>query len=95
MAGRRKPLSNRKGFQKGRRNLSGDALNRIVAKLYNIRKKKEAGGTPGNKNAAKKRLVHGEPIVSVGSTAESVAKDTGVSASTVKRIKSSKRQSRG
>jgi len=64
----------------GRRNVTPDVASILRGKLYNGRKKEE-GAPKGNSNAGK-QLGQNDPVVS---TAETVAKETGVSPATVKR----------
>ena len=70
--------------QLGRRNLTSDQASVLRGRIYN-RRKKAVGKPAGTK------LGQHEPI----STAEQVAKETGVSARTIKRDGKDPRQSRG
>ncbi|MCX7048585.1 MAG: hypothetical protein NTX50_24250 [Candidatus Sumerlaeota bacterium] len=66
--------------QLGRRNLKPDDMSKIRGRIYNRTKKKE-GAQPGNANRSK-QLAQNEPRLN---TAETLAKEYGVSVATIKR----------
>jgi hypothetical protein len=67
--------------QLGRRNVSPDSASALRGRLYNVRKKSE--GNPTGRNQHTEELDQNDPVPQ--STAELVAKETGVSTPTVKR----------
>lgn len=69
--------------QLGRRNITAEQRLRLIGQMQENRKK-SVGGQTENRNA-EKRMGQNEPIVSAKSTAAQIAKEVGVSESTVKR----------